>query len=796
MPKSFLAPCKQNSARPAGSLRSYQIQLNQQGYGEWLLRNRIAVLILTIIATLGLTAGGQFLYFDTDYRTFFGKDNPQLNAFESLQQTYTKIDNVNFAIDPVSGRANDPEVLAAIETLTLEAWQLPYSIRVDSLSNYQHTEVDEDDLIVRDLFEEGANLDAADQALVNRISSSEPALAGKIHDAEHRGSSVNVTIQFPGVGADEVTEVALAAREMAAQIEAEYPVKVRLGGVVFLNYAFQEASMDDMSTLVPAMYGVIILVAYLMLRSLTATVLTLLVIVPSIMVAMGVAGWMGVGLTPPSASAPTIITTLAVADSIHILVSMLGKMRSGSDQRSALLYSLRVNAKPVFLTSVTTALGFLSLNFSDSPPFHDLGNITAVGVIAAWFFAMVLLPILVSFFTIRVRGSLGTVDHQMNRLGEFIVRQYKAVLAVSVAISVGLLALIPLNEINDDFVKYFDDSLTYRQDTDWISGNLTGANQVQFSLPSSGANGISDPDFIGKVAAFSDWARGQTEVTHVQSISDTFKRLNRDLNGGDPSFYRVPDNRELAAQYLLLYELSLPYGLDLNNQLDINKSSTQVVITLIDMTTNDMRAWIAGAEQYLKSELGIDAVGVGPTVMFAYISERNIESMLSGTFIAVLLISGVILVALKDVRLGLLSLVPNLLPAALAFGIWGLLVGQINMAVAVVAGIALGVVVDDSVHFLTKYQLARRSQGLDARGAVVAAFNSVGTALLVTTVVLVAGFMILAQSAFGVNSYMASLTAIALVMALIADLTLLPALLIVFDKRDIAPPAAEAAPAV
>ena len=772
------------------------MQLNQQGYGEWLLRNRIAVLILTIIATLGLTAGGQFLYFDTDYRTFFGKDNPQLNAFESLQQTYTKIDNVNFAIDPVSGRANDPEVLAAIETLTLEAWQLPYSIRVDSLSNYQHTEVDEDDLIVRDLFEEGADLDAADQALVNRISSTEPALAGKIHDAEHRGSSVNVTIQFPGVGADEVTEVALAAREMAAQIEAEYPVKVRLGGVVFLNYAFQEASMDDMSTLVPAMYGVIILVAYLMLRSLTATVLTLLVIVPSIMVAMGVAGWMGVGLTPPSASAPTIITTLAVADSIHILVSMLGKMRSGSDQRSALLYSLRVNAKPVFLTSVTTALGFLSLNFSDSPPFHDLGNITAVGVIAAWFFAMVLLPILVSFFTIRVRGSLGTVDHQMNRLGEFIVRQYKAVLAVSVAISVGLLALIPLNEINDDFVKYFDDSLTYRQDTDWISGNLTGANQVQFSLPSSGANGISDPDFIGKVAAFSDWARGQTEVTHVQSISDTFKRLNRDLNGGDPSFYRVPDNRELAAQYLLLYELSLPYGLDLNNQLDINKSSTQVVITLIDMTTNDMRAWIAGAEQYLKSELGIDAVGVGPTVMFAYISERNIESMLSGTFIAVLLISGVILVALKDVRLGLLSLVPNLLPAALAFGIWGLLVGQINMAVAVVAGIALGVVVDDSVHFLTKYQLARRSQGLDARGAVVAAFNSVGTALLVTTVVLVAGFMILAQSAFGVNSYMASLTAIALVMALIADLTLLPALLIVFDKRDIAPPAAEAAPAV
>ncbi|MCH1516695.1 MAG: MMPL family transporter, partial [Alphaproteobacteria bacterium] len=610
----------------------------------------------------------------------------------------------------------------------------------------------------------------------------EPSLSGKIHDSRHRATSVNVTIQLPGKTADEVAVVAKAARELAATIEADYPIKIRLSGVIFLNNAFMESSMQDMGTLIPAMYLVILIVAYALLRSFTATILVLIVIIPSITVAMGFGGWMGIGLTPPSASAPTIITTLAVADSIHLLVVMLNRMRDGHDKRESLLYSLRVNAKPIFLTSVTTALGFLSLNFSDSPPFHDLGNITAFGVMAAWVYAVVLLPILISFMPIKPKGNLQKLDTKMSVIGTFIADKYKAVLSVSVVISACLLALIPLNEINDDFVKYFDESVEYRQDTDWVSANLTGANLIQFNLQSGEPNGVSDPAFIQTVADFTEWALNEEVVTHVQSISDTFKRLNRDLNEGNETFYSIPETRDLAAQYLLLYELSLPFGLDMNNQLDISKSSTQVVVTLDDMTTKELRSWVARAENYLAETHNTNLTAVGPTVMFAYISERNIESMLIGTLIAVFLISGVILIALRDIQLGLISLIPNLLPAALAFGVWGALVGQVNMAVAVVAGMALGVVVDDSVHFLTKYQIARRELKLTARDAVISAFNGVGTALVVTTLILVAGFAILAQSSFGVNSYMAMLTAIALVIALIADLTLLPALLIVLDK--------------
>ena len=760
------------------------MNFTNSSYGEMLLNNRLIAIIFLVLITVGMSFGAKNLYFDNDYRAFFGKTNPQLDAFERLQKTYTKIDNVQFAVEPKPGsNASSVQILSAIEELTELAWQIPYSLRVDSISNYQHTEVDEDDLLVEDLYEFAEELDEQKLEAIRTIISTEPSIIGRIHDPNHRSTAVTATVQLPGKDPMEVVEVVEASRLLKETIERNHDVKLRLGGIAVFNNAFLEASENDMMTLMPAMYLVILVVTYLMIRSIYATAMVVLIIVPSITFAMGFGGWIGVGLTPPSASAPTVITTLAVADSIHFLVTMFQRMKAGHSQRESIIYSLSVNGKPIFLTSITTAVGFLSLNFSDSPPFHDLGNITAAGVMAAWLFSVMLLPILMSFVTVKPKETLGSLNNYMGKMGEFISSKYKAVLLISILISVLVTAAITRNEINDDFLKYFDEDITFRADTDWISQNLTGLNQIQFDMQSKKPNGISDPVFLNKLETFANWARNHEVVTNVQSITDVFKRLNRDLNGGDLEFYRIPENRELSAQYLLLYELSLPFGLDLNNQIDIDKSSTQVIVTIDDLTTNQIKAWILEAESFLENELGMDTVAAGPTVMFSYIAERNIQGMLWGTLYAVLIISGIILIALKDVRLGLLSLVPNLLPAALAFGVWGLFVGQVNMAVAVVTGMALGVIVDDSVHFLTKYQLARKNDNLSAEKAVVSAFSGVGTALLVTTIILVAGFAILAQSSFGLNSAMASLTAIALFMALVADLTILPSLLILLDRK-------------
>ncbi len=754
-------------------------------YGHFVIRWRWPILLLTLILSVGAAWGAQKLVFNNDYRVFFSDANPQLVAFEELQRTYTKTDNVLFAIEPDSGGVFQPEVLAAIEEMTLESWQLPFVLRVDSLSNYQHTIAEEDDLIVQDLYEGAEALTPEELATIREVAVNEPLLRHLLVSPDGQFSAVNVTFQMPEESMDEVPITVAAARALAEEIEAKYPVKLHLSGMVMLNNAFFESAMNDMSTLVPAMYLIILVTTLLLVRSFSATFGVFLVLLTSITTGMGLAGWLGFALTPPSSSAPTIVMTLAVADSIHILISLVAAMRAGRTKHAAIIESLRINMSPILLTSLTTAIGFLSMNFSDAPPFRDLGNITALGVVAALFYSTTLLPAFLAIVPVRIRAAeAGAGDGWIQRFGDRVIAHHTRVLAGCVIVAVILLSFIPQIQLNDDFVRYFHEKTTFRQDVDFTSAHLTGAYQLQYSLPAEGSNGISDPAFLARVEAFVTWLREQPEVVHVDSITDTFRRLNKNLHGDDPAYYRLPEARDEAAQYLLLYELSLPYGLDLNNRLNIDKSSTQIVVTLQDLTSVELREITHRGEQWLLDHHPeMAAVGIGPAIMFAYITGRNIKSMLLGTFLAVLLISAILVLALRSVRLGFLSLIPNLLPAGLAFGLWGMIVGEVNLAVSMVSGMTLGIVVDDTIHFLSKYLRARREKGLDARMAVRYAFDNVGRAILVTSVILVVGFLVLAQSTFAMNSSMAILTAIAIVMALVADFLLLPALLIVIDSK-------------
>ena len=753
-------------------------------YSRWVVAQRWPLLILCVLLTLVAGSGMRFLAFDNDYRVFFGKDNPQLLAFEAVQRTYTKVDNILFAIIPDSGDAFSPEVLAAVEELTAESWLLPYALRVDSISNFQHTVAEEDDLIVGDLVVGAADLSADELAQIKQIALADATLVNRLIKPEAYVTGVNVTFQLPGKDVNEVPDSVSAARELAERIEAQYPLSIRLSGVSMLNNAFQESSIFDMQTMMPLMYLIIILAVLVLIRSVSATIGTVLLLLMSIITAMGIAGWMGIKLTPPSSAAPTIISTLAVADSVHLLTTLMMLMSTGLAKRAAIAESLRVNLSPIFLTSITTAVGFLSLNFSDSPPFHDLGNITAIGVMAAFVYSVVFLPAFLAVMPVKAQPATSRFSGLLVRFGDFVAAKRKSLLIGFIAISLAILAFIPQIELNDNFLKYFDSSVEFRQDADFTNANLTGIFQVQYSLNSGSANGISDPQFLQEADAFVQWWRAQPEVLHVSSITDTFKRLNKNMHADDDAWHKLPDQRDLAAQYLLLYELSLPYGLDLNNQLNIDKSSTQIVITLQDMTSMELRDMALKGESWLQANTSnLQAVGVSPSVMFAYISERNIKSMLRGTFLALVIISLILLVALRSVKMGFISLIPNLLPSALAFGIWGAAVGQVNMAVSVVVGMSLGIVVDDTVHFLSKYLRARREQGMDSFGALRYTFKNVGVAILVTTIILVAGFMVLAQSIFGVNSVMALLTSIAITAALITDFILLPILLSYWDKK-------------
>ncbi len=770
-------------------------------YAKTLLKFRWAAIAITVLLTLGLASGGRFLVFTNDYRVFFGPDNPQLIAFEDLQETYTKSDNLFIMMEPKSGTVFDTATMQAIVDITERSWQVPYSIRVDSISNYQHTISEGDDVFVQDLIEEPELLEPEAIANIKSVALEQPQLVNKLVSSNGQVTGINITVELPSPLTEESKllskeerdlidpNIALATamdftREMVTGFEADYPeINFQTTGIVAMNQAFPEAIEADAKSLLPMAFLVVIVGVLLFLRNVWSMVGTVLVVLFSILLAMGSAGWLGIMLTPPAASAPTVILTLAVADCVHFLVTMLQNMRNKMPKNEAIVESLRVNFTPIFLTSVTTAIGFLSMNFSDSPPFHDLGNIVALGVGYAFVLSVFFLPALMSVLPVKASVRTSNKATLMEKYADFVIAKQKLLLWAMAAIMIGFSFMAPKNELNDIFVNYFDRTVPFRVATDEVTDKLSGLYILEFDLDSGEEGGVSNPEFLKDVEKFERYVETLDGVQHVSSITETMRRLNRSMNGDDDNFYKLPEDRPMSAQYLLFYEMSLPQGLDLTNQINQDKSKTRLAVTMETRSTQQVLEFEAQTMKWMQENTpAIAAPTTGATSMFTHISMRNIISMLGGTSIALVLISLILLFALRSIKFGIISLIPNIVPALMGFGVWALLVGEVSLAVSVVVAMTLGIVVDDTIHYLSKYLRARRERGMSPEAAVRYAFNTVGVALVVTTIVLACGFMVLAQSNFLLNSQMGLMTAITIVIALIVDFTFLPAFLMLVDK--------------
>ncbi|MFT5084588.1 MAG: putative RND superfamily exporter protein [Lentisphaeria bacterium] len=752
---------------------------------EYVVYNPWKLALASLLLVLAAAYGGQNLAISNDYRNFFSDDNPELLAFENLQNTYNKSDNVLFLITPKDGQVFTPQTLAGVQWLTEQSWQTPFSSRVDSITNFQHTTAVEDDLFVANLVEDP---NQSQEALrkIKAIATAEPLLVRRLINAEGTVTAINVTVQLPGLELQEAPIVANFAHKLAQQLEERDPnLKVRMTGMVMMNNAFGEASLKDASTLIPTMFLVVTIILALMLRNVTLTLATIVVFALSAASAMGVAGWMQIKLDPMTMSAPTIILTMAVADCVHLLSTYISQMRHGLQKSAAMVEALRINFMPIFITSATTALGFLSMNFSEIPPLNHMGNVVAVGVLAAFLLSITFLPAVVMILPFTKIKQAESKHHYLAGFSHFVVKQRRILLFVMFGLSVLATAFVPLNQINDEFVNYFDESIQFRQDTEYAADNLVGPYTIEFSFNSNEEGGIADPVYLSQLEKFVAHLYTYPATSHVFSFSETMKQLNKNMHGDDPTWLKMPDSQELAAQYTLLYEMSLPYGLDLNNQIDIGKSSTRITLSTINLSSQEILNMEIAINTWLSKNIpNIDIIASSPNLMFAHVGVRNAKSLVIGAVLALFLISLILMWALGSVKMGLISLIPNLLPAGIAFGIWGLIDGQVGMSVSIVIGMTLGIVVDDSVHFLSKYLRARREKGLNAIEATHYAFANVGNALVITTLVLITGFLVLTLSNFKMNADMGLVTAITIAAALVIDFLLLPPLLMALDKAE------------
>ncbi len=336
---------------------------------EWPIMRTKVVLFFTLLLVLIATIGAKNLYFKGDYQIFFDGTNKQLQAFDEIQNTFNKADNIAIVVAPKDGNIFRKENLTLIQEMTKDAWQTPYSSRVDSLANYQHTEAIGDDLLVEDLLYQDTPLTLAQIDKVKGIALSEPVIKHSVISEKGDVSVINITLQLPDI--DETAEVLEVIEHVGSLVEKyqlRYPdVIFHQAGIVAMDYAFILSAQQDSETLVPLMLLVILVFLTVMLRSFLSVIATLFVIIFTVVSTMGISGWFGMFISTATVNIPTLVMTLAVADCVHIIAMMRKMMQEGKTKADALTHSISVNYMPILITSVTTAVGFLMMNMSDSP---------------------------------------------------------------------------------------------------------------------------------------------------------------------------------------------------------------------------------------------------------------------------------------------------------------------------------------------------------------------------------------------------------------------------------------------
>lgn len=751
---------------------------------SFLMQKRLAIFFISLILLLGLSWGMGKIQYATDYRIFFPPSDPAVLQLDEVHDQFWKSDTLLFVIKDPKGDIFTKKNLTAVADLTKDSWQVPYSYRVDSLANYQHIYGENDNIYVIDLFRTTANFDTEDLEKIKKIGLNEVDLVNQLVSPDGSTLGVLITLQFPSDTLTAAYEATIAAREMVKSFKDKNPsLQIELTGLAVVETSYLEVTQQDMSTITPAMYAVILLMTAIVFRGVGAVLVVLTIITLSTTSTMGLSGWLGVEATALTGLLPTIVLVIAVADIIHIMAVLRNLNPEIESRLERTKQAVSKTIKPIAATTLTTTIGFSSLAFAASPPYQDFGIMAAIASILAFVTTIVMAPVLLPL--IKLKPGKGLTDWQVESVMSGVLRRPYLWFSVFFALVLIMTWSASNNVINDRIVENFDETVPVRTATEFAFDNLVGIYRLEYIAEAIDKD-ITNPGFLAEMDKFASWLRKQPEVSSVNILTDSIKKLNRAMNNGSEAMYKLPTDHDASAQMLLLYEMSLPFGMDLSNQINILKSASRIVVTLTRLDTVQIRAFKEKADTWWKnnSDPGYltPSVGTGETVVFANLTHISIEYMVYGVAFALLLITALISVFLRSLTLGLLSFVPNVLPFIILFGIWAFISAEINTAAANVCVIVYGLFVDATIHLMHEYKLQRVYENLEPREAIASAYKYVLPAITLNTIILSSGFLVLMLSPFTMNADFGLLGAIGVLCAYAIDLWLLPIILLCFDS--------------
>jgi len=712
-----------------------------------------------------------------DARIFYDRESTEFNKVEDLEAEFTTNNTISFIITTVQGDIFDKTTLDIVHALSEELWSKGRVKKVDSVTNFKRTLAEDDSISTDTLYNPDTLVDFNE---LKEYVRSETRLIHQIVGKDLDITAVIATLDMDNSNRDHVTEVISWAELMAEEISTKHAnIDIFLAGPVVYSQALTNATSTEFSTKIPIIFLFMVIILFVILRSITLVIATVYIIFVTNAITMAIAGWLNVPLTPISAFVPIALFAIVLADAVHLITGYIYHVNKGDLKTIAIQKSLDENFKPMFITSLTTTIGFLCLNLSESPPFQHLGNLAAVGSIIAFLLTVLWLPRWILLLPIKATEN-------KKPFTPFLWALKKPVLSITiVAISVLLLtSQLHKNYLDDKADSFFDDTWEIKRNGKIMNDKLGGVHRIEYRVSGFDNVTITDPIYLTALSDFGAWALTQPIVAHVTSFDQVIKTVSQQMNNGDRAEYRIPNNKELISQFLLLYELSLPYGATLDYVLNFDKTATRLKVVLYSASSQEMLDFEQNAKSWMQTnwpaKMVVDAISL--ETIFSRLNINNSKSMIISTTLGFILIAVLLCFILKSWKLGLLSMVSNALPALTAFGVWGIKDGQIGLAVSVVSALTLGIVVDDTIHLLSKYQRAKTDLGYNSRKAAQYALETTGKALLTTTVVLVVCFGVLVFSHFKPNADLGFLCALTLGIALVIDLFLFLPLVMILGE--------------
>jgi predicted RND superfamily exporter protein len=607
------------------------------------------------------------------------------------------------------------------------------------------------------------------------------------HLLSPEGDMALAVIKFQPNVDDQTTRLQIARSVVVLRdsLREEYPdVAIYILGGVLFELDSYNAQIKDSQQLFPLVIGISILLLWFCLRSLAYSLCLFIVSFATIGLTVGTYGWLQIPFNQISSLGPLVVLVIAIADGIHIVSIYAQGLGKGMDKLSAMRHSLAVNLQPVTLATITTAMGFLSLNYCSSPGIYGFGNIVAIGVCWAFLVTLTFLPALILLLPVnRIPAPLGVAPF-ISRVSALVTTRGPILFWGSTLLIVITLGLLPLNRLDFNRYSFVDEDSDFHHVMSALAEKIGNDQSLAYSIHSGAYYGITEPEFLAQVDEFTAWLEDQPETSFVTSYTDYLRARNKAEHDDDETWNVLPEDQLQIIDYLVGYQLIQEIEPSLEPIFNTDYSAIRLVIGTSNLSNlqlinfNDrIDAWIAANVNARYRVMHGDN-----SILFARLDRSISVELMQGFTLSFILITLTMIVGLKSLRYGLLSIIPNLFPATIVFGFWGLFIGELSPYILMLFSISIGLVVDDSVHVLSKYITARRA-GKNPQQAVEYSLEKAGSAITITTLSLAVGtFVLVLSNTFHFQNVALLLTPI-IVVALLLDLLFLPPLLMRVDRR-------------